>query len=139
VLGPLIRNLESRALVAQGVKSAFIDQSKVDDAMIDRYVELSRAPGHREILLSIQQDGADPARMADINTPTLVLHGAIDNLIPVSAGRYYAETIPNATLIVFDQVGHVPMEEVPDQSAAALAAFLATLYRQPTAALAATR
>lgn len=124
VLGPLIRNLETRPLAAQGLRSAFIDRSKVDDAMIDRYVELSRAPGHREILVSIAQDGAAAESMSEITTPTLVMHGAIDNLIPVSAGRYYATTIPGAELVVFENVGHVPMEEIPAQSAQALTAFL---------------
>jgi pimeloyl-ACP methyl ester carboxylesterase len=128
VIGPLMRNLETRPLVGQGLRSAFVDADAVDDAMIDRYVELSRAPGHRTILTSIAQDGAEPARMAEIAAPTLVLHGAIDNLIPVSAGRYYAETIPGAELVVFDNVGHVPMEEIPDQSAAVLAAFLDKVY-----------
>jgi pimeloyl-ACP methyl ester carboxylesterase len=125
LIGPLVRNLDMRPLTRQGLRSAFIDRSKIDEAMIDRYVELSRGPGHREILLNIEQNGAPPERMAEIATPTLVMHGAFDNLIPVSAGRYYAETIPGAELVVFDNVGHVPMEEIPDASAAALEAFLA--------------
>lgn len=128
VIGTAIRNLEMRPLARQGLRSAFINDSLVDDAMVDRYVELSRAPGHRRILLNIAQDGARPERMAEIVVPTLVMHGAVDNLIPVAAGRYYAETIPNAELVVFDNVGHAPMEEIPDQSAQALAAFLAQVY-----------
>jgi pimeloyl-ACP methyl ester carboxylesterase len=130
IIGPLIRNLDMRPLTRQGLRSAFIDRSRVDEAMIDRYVELSRGPGHREILLNIEQNGASPVRMAEIAAPTLVMHGAFDNLIPVSAGRYYAATIPGAELVVFDNVGHVPMEEVPDESATALEAFLARIALQ---------
>jgi pimeloyl-ACP methyl ester carboxylesterase len=128
VIGTLIRTLEMRPLARQGLRSAFIDDARVDDAMVDRYVELSRGPGHRRILLNIAQNGAAPERMREIATPTLVMHGAVDNLIPVAAGRYYADTIPDAELVVFDDVGHVPMEEAPDRSAAALAAFLERIY-----------
>jgi pimeloyl-ACP methyl ester carboxylesterase len=117
-----------RPLARQGLRSAFIDDSLVDDAMVDRYVELSRGPGHRAILLSIEQNGASPVRMSEISMPTLVMHGAQDNLIPVAAGRHYAAAIPGAELTVFENVGHVPMEEVPDQSAAALETFLTRVY-----------
>lgn len=128
IIGPGIRNLEMRPLARQGLRSAFIDDSLVDRAMVNRYVELSRGPGHRAILLNIQQNGASADRMREIALPTLVMHGAQDNLIPVDAGRYYAAAIPGAELVVFDNVGHVPMEEAPDQSAAALEAFLARVY-----------
>lgn len=128
IIGTGIRNLEMRPLARQGLRSAFIDDSLVDDAMVDRYVELSRGPGHRAILLSIEQNGESPVRMSEISMPTLVMHGAQDNLIPVAAGRHYAAAIPGAELTVFENVGHVPMEEVPDQSAAALETFLTRVY-----------
>ncbi|MBY0564499.1 MAG: alpha/beta hydrolase [Hyphomonadaceae bacterium] len=134
VIGTAIRNLEMRPLARQGLRSAFIDDSLVDRAMVNRYVELSRAPGHRRILLNITQNGAPPERLGEIATPTLVMHGIQDNLIPVEAGRFYAATIPSAQAVEFDDVGHVPMEEVPDQSAQALMAFLSSVHASRSAA-----
>lgn len=134
IIGPLMRDLDNRPLIANGLRSAFVNQSLVDDAMIDRYAEMARAPGHRAILLSNGRDGADPARLADIRTPTLVMHGDTDNLIPVAAGRGFAAAIPGAELVIFPNVGHVPMEEVPDESAAALAAFLERIHAAPAGA-----
>lgn len=36
----------------------------------------------------------------------------------------YATAIPGATLVVYPATGHLPQEEVPDQSAADVRAFL---------------
>lgn len=134
IIGPLMRDLDNRPLIERALRQSFVDQSKIDEAMIDRYAEMARAPGHRAILLSIGRDGADPARLADIRTPTLVLHGDTDNLIPVAAGRGFAAAIPGAELVIFPNVGHVPMEEAPDESAAALAAFLERIHVAPAGA-----
>lgn len=134
--GPLIRDLDSSALTAQGLRASFVDQSKVTPEMIARYVEMSRAPEHRTVLLEITsgraaRQPATPELMAQINVPTLVMHGDGDNLIPVESGKRFAETIPGAKLIIYEKVGHVPQEEIADRSAADLAAWIATL--PPTA------
>jgi alpha-beta hydrolase superfamily lysophospholipase len=63
--------------------------------------------------------------MARIRTPTLVLHGADDRLIPVEAGRRFAATIPGAELIIYPDSGHTPQMEIPARSVADLSAFLA--------------
>ena len=38
--------------------------------------------------------------------PTLVIHGAEDQLIAVSGGQATAEAIPGAELVVIDGMGH---------------------------------
>ena len=41
-----------------------------------------------------------------IRRPTLVIHGALDPVLPVANGRALAERIPGATLAVMEGVGH---------------------------------
>ena len=48
----VLRNIDTRGLAERGLKSAYVDPSLVTPALIDRYVDLSRAPGHRAILLN---------------------------------------------------------------------------------------
>lgn len=134
VLGPAIRRLDARALFRQGLALSFVDKSLVTDAMVDRYWELARAPGHRDILFSIRRDGADAGEIGYIQTPTLVLWGEGDALIPVSDGRRFADVLPNMALITYPDVGHVPQEEHADQSAADVAAFLARVHGPGAAA-----
>ncbi len=63
-------------------------------------------------------------RLSGITIPALVLWGAEDRLIDVSAAHVWADGLPNAELVVYDGVGHVPMMEIPERSAADYADFL---------------
>jgi pimeloyl-ACP methyl ester carboxylesterase len=124
----LIKNLDTRAMAADGLRAAYLDPALVTPALVDRYVELSRAPGHRDILLTIgQPSGITPETFKAIAMPTLVMHGVQDKLIPYADGQAFAAAIPGAVLVGYPGVGHVPMEQIPDKSAADLAAFLKTL------------
>lgn len=51
-------------------------------------------------------------RLAGLDVPTLVLHGAIDNLIPPACGEDIARRIPGADLEIIDQWGHDTPEKV---------------------------
>jgi pimeloyl-ACP methyl ester carboxylesterase len=123
----LMRDLDVRSMARNGLEAAYLDKSLVTPALVDRYVELARAPGHREILLTIRdrpRGGATTATFQAITVPTLVMHGQDDRLIPLADGRALAAAIPGARLITYPGVGHVPMEQIPDRSAADLKAFL---------------
>jgi len=61
-------------------------------------------------------------QLRTIKTPTVLVHGAEDPLVPVEAGRDVASNIPNAELHVIPGMGHeVPPALVP-QVANAIAA-----------------
>ena len=45
-------------------------------------------------------------RLANIAVPTLVLHGALDQLSPVSNGKELSRLIPGAELLVLPEAGH---------------------------------
>jgi len=126
----VLRQINPRPLAEKGLKQAYIDQSLVTPKLVDRYVDLALAPGHRDLLLNQQGEPRKPATAETfkaIHAPTLVMHGEADTVIPVAAGKALAAAIPNAKLILYPGVGHVPMEQIPDKSAADLEAFLATV------------
>jgi pimeloyl-ACP methyl ester carboxylesterase len=125
----LLRNIDARPLVAQGLRAAYLDPRRVTPALIDRYVDLARAPGHRDILLGLQTGPrrlASASELSRIHVPTLVMFGQDDRLIPALDGEKFHKAIPGATLILYPGVGHVPMEQIPDRSVADLKAWLAT-------------
>lgn len=132
----IIKDLDLSSLVADGLRDSFADPTLVDDDMVRRYVELSRAPGHRDILLYLsaaRQDRreASDAVLSGIRTPTLVMHGELDRLIPVEHGRQFHEAIAGSQLIVYPNVGHIPQEEIPDQSVSDLISFVRGIYEVP--------
>ena len=64
------------------------------------------------------------SRLDRIKTPTLVLWGAKDKLIPLPYGEAYQKGIPGARLVVIDNCGHLPHVEAPERFAEAVLDFL---------------
>lgn len=62
-----------------------------------------------------------------IATPAWVMWGSEDQLVHPSAAQVYADGLPNATLTTYDGIGHMPMLEIPKQTAADYRAFLDAL------------
>ena len=123
---PIIKNLDNTSLAKQGLESAFVDKSLVTPALVKRYTDLARAPGHRDILIARppSDDVATEERLAPIHTPTLIMFGAEDHLIPAADGQRFKDAIRDSTLIVYPGVGHVPMEQIPGKSAADVRAWI---------------
>lgn len=126
----LLKDLDGSAMTRAGLRNAFEPTPEmVDDAMLARYVEMARAPGHRPIIMGLMS-GFDPADAASeeklrrITVPTLVMHGDTDKLIPVGDAGRFGAAIPGATVIIYPKVGHVPMEQIADKSAADLDTWL---------------
>ena len=57
--------------------------------------------------------------------PTLILWGGRDRLIPPPVAQQFHERIAGSRLVMFDDLGHVPQEEDPARTAAAVKDFLA--------------
>lgn len=58
------------------------------------------------------------ARLPELaGLPTLVIHGAEDELLPVQNGELIASRIPGSQLEIFDGVGHLFFWERPERSA----------------------
>jgi pimeloyl-ACP methyl ester carboxylesterase len=55
----------------------------------------------------------------------LLLWGKKDRLIPYGNAADYLAALPNATLVSFAELGHVPHEEAPAESLKPLEKFLA--------------
>lgn len=78
-----------------------------------------------------QVHGSEPLdeRLGDIAAPTLVVWGAHDRLLHVSAAEVFHRGVPDASLVVFDDYGHMPQFEAPAESAAAYRRFIEGVQR----------
>ncbi len=115
----ILRRIDLTPLVRRSLAVAFHDKRLVTPALVARYVDLARAPGHRDILTTLQMEGDEGllGQMAAIGVPTLVMVGEADRLVSAADSRRVAQAIPGADLIVYPDVGHVPMQQIPDRSA----------------------
>lgn len=126
----ILRNADPGLMAEKGLKQAYGDERLVTPQLVTRYVELARAPGHRAILTSGRSRPSTPVTpqtFRAIRAPTLVMTGEKDALIPAAHARGFAQAIPGAKLVTYPEGGHVPMEQLPDQTATDLRAFLQTL------------
>ncbi len=57
------------------------------------------------------------ARLPDVRTPTQVVHGTLDQLLPVQNGHMVAGLIPDSRLEIFEGVGHMFFLEEPERTA----------------------
>ena len=128
---PVVQNVmlyvTPRYLFDEGLKKAVVDDALVTPEMVDRYWKLNRREGTRAASLKRFQTPYDTyiqENAAKIATPTLILWGASDTLTPRDMGEAYSDAIRGSRLVVFNNVGHIPMEEVPEQSARAVRNFL---------------
>jgi pimeloyl-ACP methyl ester carboxylesterase len=95
---------------------------------IDEFVEIARhrpmrVDGYLRQLEACRAHDVS-ARLAEIEVPTLVLHGDADPLVPLANGRFLAERIAGARLIVYEGVGHIPEVEADERFNADLIEFL---------------
>jgi pimeloyl-ACP methyl ester carboxylesterase len=84
-----------------------------------------RQPPHayrRQLEASITHDTYD--RLPEIACPTLVIAGLEDLVIPAQNSRVLANRIPNARLVVIENVGHLFFVEKPAESIAMIREFL---------------
>jgi pimeloyl-ACP methyl ester carboxylesterase len=63
-------------------------------------------------------------RLADLQTPTMIIWGEHDRIAPPAAGAAMAARLPQAQLRVIAESGHLPHQERPDQLIEALREFL---------------
>jgi len=59
-----------------------------------------------------------------VTNPTLIVWGREDRIVPVVCGEQYRRALPNATLTVLEQCGHLPPIEQPDAFARLVLDFL---------------
>jgi pimeloyl-ACP methyl ester carboxylesterase len=130
VIGPLASQLAHRSLVERSLRQSVSNQAVATDAAIDRYWELARLPENRAATRERfsqpwTQFTAD--EVAQITVPTLVMWGKEDRLVPFAAAKWFTRYLPKPRLVSYEGIGHLPMEEAPDRSAADLIDFLADI------------
>jgi sigma-B regulation protein RsbQ len=64
------------------------------------------------------------ADLGRVDIPTLVLQAREDVIAPLEVGEYVERALPQGELVVLDASGHCPNLSAPEQTIAAIKAFL---------------
>jgi len=127
VLNRLMLVTLPRAVIESSVRNVYGNPDKVTPELVDRYYEIALRAGNRRALSErfrqVPADGIGD-EIPKVKIPTLILWGGRDRLIsPVHAEDFHRD-IQGSTLVVFDDLGHVPQEEDPARTLVPVKSFL---------------
>lgn len=128
---PIVKNLfkfiTPRLVARSSLENVYSDKTKVTDELVDRYFDLTLREGNREAFVDrfeAKKDTTAYRKIKEITQSTLVLWGEDDRLKPIAAAYRFHSDLPNDTLVILPNLGHVPMEEDPEESLKPVLTFL---------------
>lgn len=127
VVNKLLTFITPYNVIQKSVENVYFDKSKVSKELVDRYYELTLRAGNRRAFvdrMNLEKQKSDVTAIQTIKQPTLILWGDQDLLIPVENAHRFHEDLPNDTLVILKNLGHVPMEEDSERSLKAVIAFI---------------
>jgi len=128
-LGPLIvRSIQSSGIDL--IKMAWYDPSKITPETMAGYTKPLQADNWDRALwyfTAANQPSSLPGRLSEFTLPVLVITGDSDKIVQTEDSVRLAGELPNATLVIIPQAGHVPHEEQPAAFMQAVDRFLNTL------------
>ncbi|MCF8258734.1 MAG: alpha/beta hydrolase [Flavobacteriales bacterium] len=123
---PIFTNITPRSVVSATVHAVYFDQSKVTDGLIDLYYALLLREGNRDALMyriqQVKHETADAVK--NVRCPTLILWGDHDRVVTPDDAPKFHRDIEGSELIIYEGMGHVPMEEDPQRTMADVLPFL---------------
>ena len=117
--------------VVRGVLTSIVHaRGRVDEAQVRGYAAPLESPDAVRALIAsarqIRPDGLEhlTARYPQLDVPALLLWGRHDRVVPLWVGQRLARDLPDAHLHVLEACGHIPAEELPEESWQVLESFL---------------
>jgi pimeloyl-ACP methyl ester carboxylesterase len=120
---PLISKLTPRFLLKYILEGVYGDKELLKDETVDRYYEILRKTNNRLSILKNTQETLDYEdqiafidKIKEEEIPVLVLWGKKDTWISYEVAYLFQERLDltNEFIVIYDDLGHVPMEENPD-------------------------
>lgn len=113
--------------VKEKVAYTFHDPAMATEALVAEVMEVTT--DSRKCLCAVRMArSAQRHYVADllphINTPTLLIWGKEDRITPIHVAYEFEAMLPHVQLVIFENCGHVPMMEKPEDFNAVLASYL---------------
>ncbi|MEX6633147.1 alpha/beta fold hydrolase [Hyphococcus lacteus] len=108
----------------------YADDSKITDERVKVMGDMIRFGENGSAMIKSLEEFTLPdptADLSNVRTPTLIMWGEGDILIPIAHGAMLKKVMPNATLLTYPGVGHAAQEESPEQTVADAAEFIKSL------------
>lgn len=126
----VFRLLGPRRLIRLVFRTIVHDNSRVTRTQVEGYADPLRRPDALQGLLWAAAQIVPPdleaqtARYGEIDVPALLIWGRQDPVIRLWVGERLEQDLPQATLVVLDECGHMPQEERTEDVLEILGEFL---------------
>ncbi|MFK7904085.1 MAG: alpha/beta fold hydrolase [Chitinophagales bacterium] len=130
ITSSIMQYITPRSLVAESLKDVYGNDSLITEELVDRYFDMQLREGNRSAFTAranqTQKHSLEETIEAikGIQQPTLILWGEADNWIPVEHANRFFDDLPNPKLVTYQEIGHIPMEEIPNETARDVLNFL---------------
>lgn len=133
VVGEFSQIFMPRFIVSNNVKAAYGDKNKVNKKLVRRYHDLTLRKGNRKALVrtfrEMKKQSQNPHigdSVASVKAPTLLMWGEKDKWVPLYVMERFRKYLTNVVSVTYEGVGHMPMEEIPVQTARDVDNFIKT-------------
>lgn len=114
-----IASLTPKPLIRASLENVYLDHNKVTDTLVQQYYDMILRAGNRSAFVRrTYQPDTLWQQLGQVRQPTLLMWGQYDRVFPILTAYRFHDDLPNDTLIVYPKAGHIPMEELPEQTAA---------------------
>lgn len=105
-------------LIKMSLKQVYFDDNKVDSDLVNYYHKMLLRAGNRQAMIDriSQINEYDTEKLKNIEIPVLIMWGAADKWIPLEVGYRLKNILKKSKLVVYQNAGHVPMEEIPSET-----------------------
>lgn len=128
VVAPLLPTLVRRWMIALVFRLVYGRLYRPTARDVDEYWAPSQFPGFVravwDLLHCFEWGAGENCGFGTVSVPTAILDGQRDNLVIRRWVRRYAEVVPNASLTIIEDCGHVVPEEAPELVARAIEALI---------------
>ena len=126
ILSKILLKITPRSLFESSMKEVYHNDDLVTEELVNRYYQLFLRPGNRQAFIDRIKNTSytDPSLIATIKAPTLIQWGKTDEWIPVANAYKFQKDIEGSEVVIYENAGHLPMEEIPEESAKDAREFL---------------
>ncbi len=124
-------------MVNRTAASAYANEEALTNEVLQRYFDLTLRRGNREAyvlqfrkLRAMADNDALGDKVKEVMVPTLLMWGNLDEWVPLDVMQMFERDLPFSETLVYEGVGHLPMEELPVQSARDLNNFFMSEIRK---------
>jgi len=119
VFSSLAEHINVKPLISKSLEEVFYTDELITPELRQRYFDMVRRKGNRKAFVQkvAITELSPEEELEDVTCPVLLQWGRDDAWIPIGLAEIFQKHLPDQRMIIYEECGHVPQEEIPEVSA----------------------